>query len=380
MKTGKFDVNKEIPDLKEFKIKHGKLFAGVCAFLFLILIVGYFEQSEFFVIGHLFLYSTPIAYVIGLFSMFFMVFALTSRVVLTPERIVHIIFELGNIKIYDFIDLNKLSSADYSRSFNMLGMNLLRLFSTDNKKLLIPVDIYEKKDVLINSFMEHVKNEDKLEINREMFLSILDKKHSLQWKNILILLITFIILYSGIMWFVVKKPLYRLNLNIALLEVTKVFSPSNDDIYVELGALYIKKGEYKKAEVTLRKALELNPDRAKTLYYYGVTNMYLYSIDKAIDSFEKALKIKTETSYLSSLALAYSLKNDKENALKNADKAFEIGSESVQDYEYLSNVYFKYGDLRKGILCLAKIRDLEDEKRKRNPQKTPPVKEQPKNK
>ena len=139
-----------------------------------------------------------------------------------------------------------------------------------------------------------------------------------------------------------------------------MFKPNNAKTNLKLGEVYLNEAKYTKAAKVLKIAVKADPENEKALYYYGVANIYLSQADMAIESFSHSYKINPQkVEYITGLAYAYSLKNDKNNSLKYANIAFNKGSKNAEDYNVLANVYFKFGQMKKGFMCLIKSRDLE---------------------
>lgn len=359
MKIEKIKIKQNPDDFKKYKIKHFKKMVGFLFTFLLLLVVGYFQQNESFQIMHIFFYKTPIVYISVLILLIMIIFCSTSSIVINKERLTFILAELFDIKLFSSIDFDKIKSVDYSKRWTLFGFNWLEIIDNSEKKILIPLDIYENKENLTENLINSINKNDKVLMNKEQFYTLLDKKHSLQFKNIFILTLASLFLYAGLVISLKSNPQIKLNINESLLNFSKVFDSNNPEIYIKLGELYIQEAQYQKATVVLKKAIKLNPNNDVALYYYGIANIYLLNVNDAIDSLSKSLKLKPDNlQYISSLSYAYSLNNDKNNALKYADIVFNKGSKNDHDYILISNVYFKYNQIKKGFICLIKARDL----------------------
>lgn len=70
--------------------------------------------------------------------------------------------------------------------------------------------------------------------------------------------------------------------------------PSDKRNYVNIGVIYLKKGEPENATEWMEKALEIDPDYVRGYYNLGTIYLNLGKDKKAISTFEKALEIEPE--------------------------------------------------------------------------------------
>ena len=66
--------------------------------------------------------------------------------------------------------------------------------------------------------------------------------------------------------------------------------PNNEELYQNLGALYVKYNEYESAEVAYKKAMKLNPENPWTYLYFGNLCYAKNETSKAIEWFTEATR------------------------------------------------------------------------------------------
>ncbi|MGI9534999.1 MAG: tetratricopeptide repeat protein, partial [Thermodesulfobacteriota bacterium] len=121
-----------------------------------------------------------------------------------------------------------------------------------------------------------------------------------------------------------------------------------------LALLYIKLEQYKKAEITLNKALELSPNYSRTFYNLGLINYIKGEVTNSVIAYEKALSYvnKASESYrrnpkLKLLKAKILMKLGKsEQALKEVEAAINIGldKELLKEANSIKRVYEDSGN------------------------------------
>lgn len=100
-----------------------------------------------------------------------------------------------------------------------------------------------------------------------------------------------------------------------------------------LGECYIDKKQYKLAEETLKKAIEITPESPYALRTYAALDIQLARYDEALEYINKALKFATipsdEAYAYAQLANLYGAQNKIDKAIESAQKAVDLLPENV---------------------------------------------------
>jgi Flp pilus assembly protein TadD len=130
---------------------------------------------------------------------------------------------------------------------------------------------------------------------------------------------------------------------ILALERAVALDQTNDRYYFNLGAAYERQGDFDKAVVALRKAIELNPQGANALNYLG----YMYAdrglnLDESIDLVRRALTIEPNNGYyIDSLGWAYFRKGMLDEAVQELKRAVSFVPDDPVIVEHLGDIYFE---------------------------------------
>jgi tetratricopeptide (TPR) repeat protein len=81
---------------------------------------------------------------------------------------------------------------------------------------------------------------------------------------------------------------------VALLQQTRRVYPDADDVWLQLGQLYLKMRDGRAAEQALRRATELAPRQHLNVYYLGVAQIVLGNLQGAAACFRKAVELKPD--------------------------------------------------------------------------------------
>ena len=142
-----------------------------------------------------------------------------------------------------------------------------------------------------------------------------------------------------------RLPKEKLNISEVDTEIKKTkeyikLNPKDEKLHYNLGICYIEKEEYKNAEASFAKAIELKPDFADA--YCNLGNVYLETEkpEKAIEQYKKALSLdpKHTRSYVGAGVSYYNLKKYKE-AEESLNKAIELNPSFSFSHYLLGLVY-----------------------------------------
>jgi tetratricopeptide (TPR) repeat protein len=146
-------------------------------------------------------------------------------------------------------------------------------------------------------------------------------------------------------------------------------NPDNADAIRDLGVIYFQVSEYQKARDYLRRALQLNPENPKTLFYVGLSAEFDRENQLALSIYEKYTEMPRVSPYRKLMAgrycwLSREITRDEIRKLKRDPSQVEIIPEAVAVFPLL----FKRGDkkfsaLGRGfsemlIIDLGRIEDL----------------------
>jgi len=117
---------------------------------------------------------------------------------------------------------------------------------------------------------------------------------------------------------------------------TAKVAPSGQQIHNNLGDVYARQGDLRKAVEEFQKAIEINPNYADAYHNLANTYQQMGQIDAAVENYQKALSInpKLWQSY-QNMAAIYFNAGDFPKALENIKKALEIDPQNQQLQENL---------------------------------------------
>lgn len=139
---------------------------------------------------------------------------------------------------------------------------------------------------------------------------------------------------------------------IVKLENAIRYDEHNEAAYLELGNAYSALLRFGEARFTMDRLLEFYPDYDKALNIKGYTYLIEYQVNPesaalelAIMGFNETIRSnhKFYTGYYN-LGLAYSLKDDKNNAVYNLKQAIRFNGKFKPAYTKLAEVYEQYGE------------------------------------
>lgn len=125
-----------------------------------------------------------------------------------------------------------------------------------------------------------------------------------------------------------------------LLYLAKMFS-YDDGIYYNLGIVYEKMKNFKKAKESYEKAIELEPESIDAIYNLGLVNTELKDYQSAIKCFEKVINEDNQdsNSYFN-LGLVYFKTKDYVKAIDYFQQAIDINDEDIYAH-FISEIFIK---------------------------------------
>ena len=91
-----------------------------------------------------------------------------------------------------------------------------------------------------------------------------------------------------------------------------------------IGLAYKNMGEFEEAKKYFEKILITKPHQVDTMVELGLCEASIFNIDKAIEHFEQAAKIKEDSEILCNLGMAYLNKGDIDDAIYYIERAYEL--------------------------------------------------------
>jgi len=101
------------------------------------------------------------------------------------------------------------------------------------------------------------------------------------------------------------------------------------DYFRRANELYSLK-EYEKAISMYEKSLEINKNEASSLYNVAVCYIKLKKYMLAIESLNKALKIRSDSKYYFNLAYCYAMTNNKQKSLLYFNLAWALDNSDIE--------------------------------------------------
>ena len=91
-----------------------------------------------------------------------------------------------------------------------------------------------------------------------------------------------------------------------------------------IGLAYKNMNEIEEAKKYFNKILIIKPHQVDTLVELGLCEACLYNLDKSIEYFETAVKIKEDPEILCNLGMAYLNKGEIDDAIYHIERAYEL--------------------------------------------------------
>jgi tetratricopeptide (TPR) repeat protein len=149
-----------------------------------------------------------------------------------------------------------------------------------------------------------------------------------------------------------------------LAKALTLFEKSQNDFkiavtFFRLGNNYGDQSEYEKAIASFEKAVKIKPDLYEAFNNMGLAYSEKKEYDKAIECYQKAIEIKPnfdEAFY--NIGLAYHDKKDNDKAIKYYGIAIEIKPNYHEAFLFMGIAYFWKGEYDKAIECYKKVIEI----------------------
>jgi tetratricopeptide (TPR) repeat protein len=134
-------------------------------------------------------------------------------------------------------------------------------------------------------------------------------------------------------------------------------------VYYSRGICYERSKQWPKAEVDMKKALELSPDQPSVLNYLGYSWVDQGTrLDEGMRMIRRAVEQRADDGYIvDSLGWAYYRMGDFENAVKYLEQAVELKPEDPTINDHLGDAYWRVGRRLEAKFQWAHARDLKPE-------------------
>ena len=143
-----------------------------------------------------------------------------------------------------------------------------------------------------------------------------------------------------------------------LLYLSKTFG-DDSGIFYNLGIVYEKLKNFKKAKESYQKAIEIEPDAIDAIYNLGLVCTELKEYETAIKCFERVISTDNQdsNSYFN-LGLVYFKMQDYANALDYFQKTVDINDEDIYAHFYIGNILKELGDNEGAKSKFEKVLDI----------------------
>lgn len=116
------------------------------------------------------------------------------------------------------------------------------------------------------------------------------------------------------------------------------------------GASYYNRGEYEKAIVAYKRAIEINPDSTEVYFHLGMAYSSLGKYKEAVEAYTRAVRIKPDYAAAHyNLGHAYSNLNRHDKAIKAFRQSIQYDPDNVEAYLALANAYFDSGNEERAV-------------------------------
>lgn len=133
-------------------------------------------------------------------------------------------------------------------------------------------------------------------------------------------------------------------------------SPSSPNNHNNLGDVYGRQGDFQRAVLEFKKAIEIKPNYADAYHNLANTYVEIKKYEEAVKNYQKAIYFnpKLWQSY-QNLAVLYFQNNQFSPALENIQKAIAINPENINLQADLGVIYYRMGDKNKAKAIFAKL-------------------------
>lgn len=149
-------------------------------------------------------------------------------------------------------------------------------------------------------------------------------------------------------------------LDVATEEVGQALAanPNYADAYGLLGLILMQNRDWPKADVAMRRAMELSPQDGNQIHNYGWLQCQQQNFDQAQQWFDKALKApgyREQSKTLLAKGLCYQQAGQLDQAQQNLFSAYEMDVGNPAAAYNLSNVLWQKGEARKAQFYLRRL-------------------------
>ena len=143
-----------------------------------------------------------------------------------------------------------------------------------------------------------------------------------------------------------------------LIWLSKVFC-DDSSIFYNLGIVYEKLKNLKKAKENYQKAIEIEPEAIDAIYNLGLVCTDLKEFDTAIKCFEKVILTDNDdsNSYFN-LGLVYFKMSNYNKAIQYFQKTIDLNNEDIYAHFYLGNIYKTLGDSNSARVKFNKVLEI----------------------
>lgn len=164
-----------------------------------------------------------------------------------------------------------------------------------------------------------------------------------------------IIIGEAFIWdkFNVVDPLEK---DIQFLESAAKTNKDNNQILVELGWLYYRKGDYQESIKTLTKAIAVNRLNPQAHYNLGLAYQEAKLLGKAEQEYQKTLELDPESQFAYfSLGKLYFIQENWDGAIDFLKLAVKKDPASADNYYWLGQAYQKKGYKAEALAAYQKV-------------------------
>ena len=120
-----------------------------------------------------------------------------------------------------------------------------------------------------------------------------------------------------------------------------------------IGEIYLNNKEYKKAELYLKRAVDLNPNDANYHYLLGCTYTYKKEIEKSIYHLKKAVELNdSEEIYWNQLGWVLGFHKDINEGINCLKKSLKINPNFTKSLQDICVLYAKNGKFGEADICI----------------------------
>ncbi|KKU20461.1 MAG: hypothetical protein UX31_C0040G0002 [Candidatus Nomurabacteria bacterium GW2011_GWA1_46_11] len=165
-----------------------------------------------------------------------------------------------------------------------------------------------------------------------------------------------VLMYSGL----TIKRTFDWRSEETLWPATAAVSPDSTHARYNMGEIYRKKGDLKKAKEEFEAAIYYQPNNLEATNALATLNLQMGESTEAAKLFDKAKAMNPQSvDYIVSTAIAAIQQKKYDEALKLLEEAKELDPKSTIVYNALGGMYFELGDKKKAIEMLEKALEID---------------------